>query len=47
LAYGIDPVRPLDLVPKLMGKKATADASKRVEEVHKLHKQVKEKNEEV
>ena len=39
--YGIDPLSPLDLVPRAMNDKRSVEASKRVEEIQILHELVK------
>jgi len=38
---GIDPLGPLHLVPRHLDQKSSADAQTRVEEIKKLHEQVK------
>ena len=43
VVYGVNPLSPLDLVPRGMNKKPNVEASKRVEEIQKLHELVKSK----
>jgi len=43
VVYEFDPLSSLDLVPRPMDQKPNIDASNRVEEVQKLHEQVKGK----
>jgi len=40
VVYGTDPIRPLDLAPKVQVNKLNVEANKRVKEIQKLHKQV-------
>ena len=41
--YGTDPLSPLDLIPRPLDQKPSADAAARVEEIQKLHELVKAK----
>jgi len=41
VVHGIDPLGPLDLIPKPLNQKPSADAKARVEEIRKIHEQVK------
>ena len=41
VVYGVNPLSPLDLVPRGMNKKPNVEGSKRVEEIKKLHALVK------
>jgi len=41
VVYGIDPLGPLDLTPRPLDQKPSADAAARVEEIQKLHELVK------
>ena len=41
VVYGVDPLSPFDLVPRGMNEKPHEEASKRVEEIQKLHEMVK------
>ena len=40
VVYRTDTLNPLDIVPRATDEKPTMEASKRVEEIQKLHKQV-------
>ena len=40
VVYGFETLSPLDLVPKAMDEKPSMDASKRAEEIQKLHELV-------
>ena len=40
---GVDPLSPFDLTPKAMDEKSSVEASKRVEEIQRLHALVKSK----
>jgi len=39
--FGVDPLSPLDLVPREMNEKPNVDVSRRVEEIQRLHEMVK------
>jgi len=41
--YGVEPLSPLDLVPRPLDGKPSVEADKRVEEIKRLHERVKEK----
>ena len=41
VVYGVDPLSPLDLIPRPLDQKPSADAAARVEEIQKLHELVK------
>jgi len=41
IVYGVDPLSPLNLIPRPMDEKPSVEASKRVEEIKQLHEQVK------
>jgi len=41
MVYGINSLGPLDLVPQPLDQKPSADAQTRVEEIKKLHEQLK------
>ena len=43
VVYGVDPLSPLDLVARGMNEKPNVEASKRVEEIQKVHEIVKSK----
>jgi len=43
IVYGVDPLSPLNLMPKAMDERPSAEASKRGEEIRKLHELVKSK----
>jgi len=43
IVYGVEPLTPLDLVPRPMDAKPSVEARKRVEEIKQLHEQVKER----
>ena len=43
VVYGVDPLSPLVLVPIKMNEKPNVDASRRVEEIQRLHEMVKSK----
>ena len=40
IVYGVEPLNPLDLVPRPMEGKPSVEASKRAEEIQRLHEQV-------
>ena len=40
VVYRVDPLSPLDLVPRAADEKIRVEASKRVDEIQKLHKHV-------
>ena len=39
--YGVEPLSPLDLIPRSMDEKLSVETRKRVEEIKNLHEQVK------
>jgi len=41
IVYGLDPLGPLDLIPKPMDQKPSADAEQRVAEIQRLHERVR------
>jgi len=41
IVYGVEPLSPLDLIPRPMDEKPSVEANKRVKEIKHLHKQVK------
>jgi len=41
IVYGVEPLSPLDLTPKALNEKPSAEDSKRVKEIKHLHEQVK------
>jgi len=41
IVYGVEPLSPLDLIPRPLDEKPSVEASKRVEEIKHLHEQVK------
>jgi len=41
IVYGIEPLSPLDLIPRPLDGKPSVEASKRVEEIKHIHEQVK------
>ena len=41
VAYGIEPISPLDLTPRPLDEKPSADAASRVEEIQKIHELVR------
>jgi len=41
VVHGIDPLGPLNLVPRPLDQKPSVDAKERVEEIQKIHEQVK------
>jgi len=43
VVYGVDSLSPLDLIPRPLDQKPSADAATRVEEIQKLHELVKAK----
>jgi len=43
VVYGVDPLSPLDLIPRPLDQKPSVDAAARVEEIQKLHELVKAK----
>ena len=43
VVYGVDPLSPLDLVPRETNEKPNVDANRRVEEIQKLHEMVESK----
>ena len=43
VVYGIDPLNLLDLIPRPLSQRPSADAAARVEEIQKLHELVKAK----
>jgi len=43
VVYGFDPSGPLDLVPRPLYQKLSANVEDRIKEIHKLHEQVKQK----
>jgi len=43
VVYETDPLSPLDLIPRPLDQRPSADAAARVEEIHKLHELVKAK----
>ena len=43
VVYGLDPLSPLDLTPRPMDQKPSADAASRVEEIKKIHELVRSK----
>jgi len=43
IVYWVEPLSPLDLVPRAMDKRPSVEASKREEEIKILHEQVKMK----
>ena len=43
VVYGTDPLSPLDLIPRPLDQKPSADVAARVEEIQKLHELVKAK----
>jgi len=45
IVYGSDPLGPLDLIPRPMDQKPSADAEERVAEIQKLHEKVQARNE--
>ena len=45
VVYGSYPLGPLDLVPRALDQKLSADVEEWVKEIQKLHEQVKHKNE--
>jgi len=38
VVYGVNPLSPLDLVPRSSEERPSVEASKRVKEIQKLHK---------
>jgi len=40
VVYGLDPLGPLDLVPRPLGQKPSADVEQRVAEIKNLHEQL-------
>ena len=40
IVYGFDPLRSLDLVPRPLDQKPSADIEKRAEEIKRLHEHV-------
>jgi len=47
VAYGIDPLGPLDLVPRPLDERPNTDANKRVKEIKKLHERVRDRIERI
>ena len=43
VVYGIDPLGPLDLVPRPLDQRPSAEANQRVEEIKKLHERVSDR----
>jgi len=43
IVYGVDALSSLNLVPREMNEKPSVEASRRVEEIQKLHEMVKSK----
>jgi len=41
IVYGVDPLSPLDLIPRPLDEKSSMEASKRVEEFKCIHEQVR------
>ena len=41
IIYGVEPLGPLDLIPRPLDEKLSVDTSKRVEGIKHLHEQVK------
>jgi len=41
VVHGVDPLSPLDLMPREMNEKPSVEASRRVEEIQKLYEMVK------
>jgi len=41
VVYGVEPLSPLDLTPRALNEKPSVEASKRVEEIMRLHDEVK------
>ena len=41
IVYGVEPLSPLDLIPRPLDEKSSVEANKRVEEIKHLHEQVK------
>jgi len=41
IIYGVEPLSLLDLIPRPLDEKPSVEASKRVEEIKRLHEQVK------
>jgi len=46
VVYGIDPIGPLDLIPRPLDKKPSTEAST-VEEIKKIHDQVRDRIEKI
>ena len=47
VVYDIWPIGPLDLVPRPLDKKPSAEASQRVEEIKKMHERVRDRIEKI
>jgi len=47
IVYGLDPLGPLDLIPRPLDQRPSADANQRVEEIKKLHERVKARIEKI
>jgi len=47
VVYGIDPLGPLDLVPRPLDQRPSANANQRVEEIKKLHERVRDRIEKI
>jgi len=43
VVYGLDPLSPLDLTPRPLDQKPSADATSRVEEIKKIHELMRSK----
>ena len=43
MVYGIDPLGPLDLVPRPLNQMLSADTDQRLEEIKKLHEHVRDR----
>jgi len=41
IVYGVEPLSPLDLIPRPLDEKLSVEASKWVEEIKRLHEQLK------
>jgi len=47
VVYGIDPLGPLDLVPRPLDQQPSAEADQKVEEIKKLHEWVRDRIENI
>ena len=47
MVYGIDPLGPLDLVPRPLDQRPSAEVDQRVEEIKKLHERVRDRIEKI